>query len=134
VPTFTRDALECLTAIRARYDGKKRNPFNEAECGHHYARALASWAAYLFWTGFHYSAVTGALTFAAATKPVTWFWSTGQAWGTCRQHGRRVTLRVEHGALRLERLELAGRGAVACPGVVLRAGQQRSFTVTPRHA
>lgn len=29
--------------IRNRYDGRKRNPFDEAECGHHYARALASW-------------------------------------------------------------------------------------------
>ena len=32
--------------IRARYDGAKRNPFDEAECGHHYARALAAWSAY----------------------------------------------------------------------------------------
>ena len=29
--------------VRDRYDGRKRNPFDEAECGHHYARALASW-------------------------------------------------------------------------------------------
>ena len=32
--------------IRARYDGAKRNPFDEAECGHHYARALAAWSVY----------------------------------------------------------------------------------------
>lgn len=30
--------------IRSRYDGRKRNPFDEAECGHHYARALAAWS------------------------------------------------------------------------------------------
>jgi hypothetical protein len=29
--------------VRDRYDGRKRNPFDEAECGHHYARALAAW-------------------------------------------------------------------------------------------
>ena len=39
------DGLRCISAIRDRYDGQRRNPFDEAECGHHYARAMASWAA-----------------------------------------------------------------------------------------
>ena len=30
--------------VRRRYDGRRRNPFDEAECGHHYVRALASWS------------------------------------------------------------------------------------------
>ena len=30
--------------IRSRFDGRKRNPFDETECGHHYARALAAWS------------------------------------------------------------------------------------------
>lgn len=38
-----REAESVVRDIRARYDGRKRNPFDEAECGHHYARALASW-------------------------------------------------------------------------------------------
>ena len=37
--------------IRARYDGAKRNPFDEAECGHHYARALAAWSVLKAWEG-----------------------------------------------------------------------------------
>ncbi len=57
--------LECIADIRARYDGRKRSPFDEAECGHHYARAMASWAAVLALTGFHYSAVERRMTFAA---------------------------------------------------------------------
>ena len=32
--------------IRARYDGVRRNPFDEAECGHHYSRALSSWSVF----------------------------------------------------------------------------------------
>ena len=51
--------LRCIEAIRARYDGRKRSPFDEAECGHHYGRAMASWAAVLAWTGFRWSGVTG---------------------------------------------------------------------------
>ena len=35
--------------IRDRYDGLKRNPFDEAECGHHYARAMAAWTVLKSW-------------------------------------------------------------------------------------
>ena len=55
---MTGEGLQSIRDIRARYDGLKRNPFDEAECGHHYARAMASWAAVLALTGFQYSAVT----------------------------------------------------------------------------
>ena len=59
------NGLRCIKAIRDRYDGRKRNPFDEAECGHHYARAMASWAAILALSGFKYSAVDGTIGFAA---------------------------------------------------------------------
>ena len=49
--------LSCIEAVRQRYDGRKRSPFDEAECGHHYARSMAAWAAVLALTGFYYSAV-----------------------------------------------------------------------------
>ena len=39
-------AEKVVRDIRSRYDGRKRNPFDEAECGHHYVRALASWSVY----------------------------------------------------------------------------------------
>ena len=35
--------------VRNRYDGAKRNPFDEAECGHHYVRALAAWSLLKAW-------------------------------------------------------------------------------------
>ena len=46
--------LECIGDIRSRYDGVRRNPWDEAECGHHYARAMASWSAVLALSGFRY--------------------------------------------------------------------------------
>src|SRR4029079_17884835 len=79
------EGLRVIQAIRDRYDGEKRNPFDEAECGHHYARAMASWGAVLALTGFQYVAATGRLTFAAAEGPASWFWSNGAAWGACAQ-------------------------------------------------
>ena len=41
---MAREGVECIANIRARYDGEKRNPWDEAECGHHYARAMAAWS------------------------------------------------------------------------------------------
>lgn len=102
------NGLACIRNIRNRYDGQKRNPFNEAECGHHYARAMASWAAGLALTGFHYSAVQKSMTFAA--NEGTYFWSTGYAWGQCKvaftQDGAAVELSVSGGSLALAEFHL----------------------------
>ena len=78
---MTAEGLKCMQAIRDRFDGAKRNPFSEPECGHHYARSMASWASILALSGFHYSAVTKDIAFT--DKPGRYFWSTGYAWGMC---------------------------------------------------
>lgn len=108
--------LRCMGAIRDRYDGKKRSPFDEAECGHHYARAMASWAAVLALTGFRYSGVDHSIRFASPDRPSQSFWSNGYAWGTCAQKptgdGAEVELTVLYGSLQIERMTLEGRGTV----------------------
>ncbi|MBR1921909.1 MAG: hypothetical protein IJ829_07925, partial [Kiritimatiellae bacterium] len=47
------DALKVVKAIRDRHDGLKRNPFSEPECGHNYARSMASWNCLLAWLMTH---------------------------------------------------------------------------------
>ncbi len=79
---MTEEGIKAISDIRNRYDGAKRNPFDEAECGHHYARAMAAWAAINALTGFQYSAVNGTMEFSAADG--TYFWSTGYSWGTVK--------------------------------------------------
>ena len=49
--------LEIVREVRKRYDGRVRNPFNEYECGHWYARALSSYALLQGLTGLFYDAV-----------------------------------------------------------------------------
>jgi len=109
-----QDGLKIVSDIRARYDGKKRSPFDEAECGHHYGRALASWAHVLALTGFEYSGVTQTITFAADKENANWFWSNGNAWGTIAQiptDGKiEVKLQVSGGVLRLQHVKLRGLG------------------------
>ena len=47
------DAVKVVKAIRDRHDGLKRNPFSEPECGHNYARSMASWNVLLAWIETH---------------------------------------------------------------------------------
>ena len=52
-----REGLEIVRACRGRYEGKIRNPFSEIECGHWYARALASYSLLQAFSGARYDAV-----------------------------------------------------------------------------
>ncbi len=128
----TKEGLKCIANIRDRYDGRKRSPFNEAECGHHYARAMASWAAVLALTGFHYSGVDKSMTLAP--EPGERFWSNGYAWGTCtiKRSGKRakVDLSVLHGDLTLSKFDLTDYGScVFASPVQIREGERAAFAV-----
>jgi uncharacterized protein (DUF608 family) len=108
------NGVKVVSAARDRYDGLKRSPFDEAECGHHYARAMAAWATVLALTGFHYSAVTETMTFNAIEGQH--FWSNGHAWGTCEikanKSGVSVILDILGGELKLKTFILRGVGEV----------------------
>jgi hypothetical protein len=95
--------LEIIAAIRARYDGARRNPFDEAECGHHYARAMASWSSYATWNQTSYSGLDRRLTIGRPDKVS--FWSTGSAFGRWDPSGsNQGTLTVLSGELQLDQL------------------------------
>ena len=100
--------LEVIRNIRARYNGSKRNPFDEAECGHHYARAMASWSSVLALSGFHYSGIEKNIKFT--DQPGHYFWSNGSAWGECvineLEGDLDVSFSVLHGQIELGRFQL----------------------------
>ncbi len=107
---LTDDGLLCIKNIRDRYDGRKRSPFDEAECGHHYARAMASWAAVPALTGFHYSAVEHSMMFN--DRPGKYFWSNGYAYGMVSKEWRGENMHVKlttlRGPLRLKQISIDG--------------------------
>jgi len=95
---------------------------------------MASWAAVPALSGFQYSGVTGAITFAAATQPTRTFWSTGDAWGTCEQRpgsgGITVGLTVLGGSLHLKEIILTGGGKLSLPReATIGKGKTREFRV-----
>ena len=108
----TEQAQEVVAVVRRRYDGRRRSPFDETECGHHYARPLASWGLLVAQTGFRYDGCNGRLEFSAAAAPARWFWSSGHAWGTLTQDpaapGARYVFAVAEGKLKLTSLVIGG--------------------------
>jgi uncharacterized protein (DUF608 family) len=129
----TEEGLKCIQNIRERYDGLKRSPFDEAECGHHYARAMASWAAVLAVTGFNYSGVEKSMTFA--DKDGTFFWSNGYAWGSCSikqsTGGKKIELVVLQGELALARFTLREFGQTRFDDILhIKADEKATFTIS----
>jgi len=128
------NGLTCIRNIRDRYDGRKRSPFDEAECGHHYARAMASWASVLALTGFSYSGVEESMTFAA--QDGRFFWSNGYAWGDCslkrQKRGVRAELSVLQGELVLSRFVLRRFGCKQFDKPLqIKAGEKVKFDISP---
>lgn len=51
--------------VRQRFSGRRRNPFNEMECGDHYARSMASFGLLHAWSGLVYDAASNSITVTA---------------------------------------------------------------------
>ena len=103
------EGITCIEAIRARYDGKRRNPWSEIECGSNYARSLASYALLNSFSGFQFDMVNGTIGF----EPVRLtdgsfqcFWSLDRGWGTVNITNRSLRLEVLYGSLEIRRLML----------------------------
>lgn len=120
----TENGMKCIQAIRDRFDGEKRNPFDEPECGHHYARAMASWSALLALTGFQYSGIDKSISFA--NKQGNFFWSNGYSWGTYTITGRKLIITVLSGRLQLNSVSVDGMGTKKYDGEIINEGKSLS--------
>ncbi len=124
--------LKVFEAIRNRYDGYKRNPFNEGEYGHRYSRAMAAWAGILAYTGFQYSAVERSIAFNP--RAGRYFWSNGYQYGIVEvkdnAESKTVKLSSLNGDLSLTSLALNGHGQIEFEGLkVFELGQEVEFEV-----
>lgn len=122
------EGLELVRAVRARHDGVRRNPWNEVECGNHYARSLASWGVLLAVGGVH-ADVPGRTLSVAPVIPGRFrsFFSTGAAWGRIELDDASVVIRVDGGVLDLDTLVVHGE-SLALPGRPVAAGGELAAT------
>lgn len=114
-----------IQSVRDRHDGAKRNPFSEPECGHHYARSMASWSAIIALSDFQYSGVDKSMKIT--DRPGNYFWSNGYAWGTIQVTDNDVTIEVINGSLLLKSLTVGNKKEMKlknfdlkedfCPGI-----------------
>lgn len=84
---FVDEGLTIVKGLRERFDGVRRNPWNEYECGHHYARSMASWALLTALSGFSYDMGNSTISFDPKVNKEDFkaFWCVGDAWGTYTQ-------------------------------------------------
>jgi hypothetical protein len=112
---YLREGLSVCKAVRDRHDGIKRNPFNEFECGSHYARSMANYAYVLALAGFRYSAVDNTMWLdpALECEEFACFFATEGAWGMVRieerADGPQVAVDVIEGTLEIGAVMVGGQ-------------------------
>jgi len=121
------EGLSVVKAVRERYDGLARNPWNEYECGNYYARAMASYALLIAVAGFRYSAPEKTLYLEPRLElPMEVFFSTASGWGTLVIAEHSVTIHLEEGQLDVDRLviTLDGKTSTVAANVSASAGKK----------
>lgn len=92
--------LGLVRACRERYDGRTRNPFSEAEAGHWYARALASYSLLQACSGARYDAVAKILYLRPAIRgDFRSFLATATGYGTVGIRGGQPFVDVVRGTI-----------------------------------
>src|SRR6202043_528121 len=101
---FVNEGLEVVRACRDRYDGRVRNPFDEYECGHWYARALSSYGLLQGLTGVKFDAVEKTLYIDSQIGDFTSFLSTASGFGTINLNQGKASLKVMYGTIPVEKI------------------------------
>lgn len=119
---FVEEGLQVARAVRERYDGIRRNPWNEIECGSNYVRSMASYGLLLALSGFEYDMtgraadgeaggdkngdgskelVGGHIGFNPKLGEADYrtFWSLHEGWGNFRHQQGCAVLEVAWGSL-----------------------------------
>jgi len=108
------EGLAITRAVHDRYHASRRNPWNEVECGDHYARSMASYGIFLAACGFECHGPKGHIGFSPRLNPENFkaAFTAVEGWGTYQQRLERTArnqqakrfdceLTVRHGKLRL---------------------------------
>lgn len=110
---MVEQSMQVVRSIRQRYDGFKRNPWNEIECGSNYARSMAAYGLVNAYVGLKFDMVKKYIGFAPViTGNGRYFWSIGSAWGEYEIKENQAVLNVLGGCLELNLWEAGTNGNV----------------------
>jgi non-lysosomal glucosylceramidase len=134
---MVKEGMALTRAVHDRYHASRRNPWNEIECGDHYARAMASYGVFLAACGYAYHGPKGHLAFAPRLSPDKFraAFTTAAGWGTFRQERtdrvQRDTIELKWGKLRLRSLafDLPEKVALMSVAVAVRGKSVKSSHV-----
>lgn len=127
---LVREGLAVTRMVHDRYHPLRRNPWNEVECGDHYARSMASYGVFLAACGYEYHGPQGRLGFAPRLTPENFkcAFTAAEGWGSYRQkvdHGRlQAELAIHWGRLRLTSLSLRQPEGVTVQQVRVRLARE----------
>ena len=110
---LVEEGMTCIEAIRKRYDGERRNPWNEFECGSNYARSMASYALLNAFSGFEFDLTQGLMGFAPIANKQSSkgeqgfrsFWSLDSGWGEVEVTNQGMEVRVLYGHLDVQNVK-----------------------------
>ena len=130
------EGLAITRMVHDRYHAARRNPWNEVECGDHYARSMASYGVYLAACGYGYHGPQGRLSFAPRVTPENFraAFTTAEGWGTFSQKrdgGKQTaTIELKAGRLVLNSLEFAVPENATPTQVTVTAAAGQAFSTT----
>jgi hypothetical protein len=109
---MVEEGLEIVRTCRQRYDGRIRNPFNEYECGHWYARAMSSYGLIQGLTGARYDAIEKTLFIDSKIGPnFRSFLATAAGYGTVGLKAGKPFLEVKSGTIDVKKMVVSGKEA-----------------------
>lgn len=126
---MVEEGMTLVEAVRNRFDGERRNPWNEFECGSNYARSMASYALLNAFSGFQFDMTRGMMGFDPVTTiegRFRCFWSLDSAWGMFEMDEKSVELSVLYGKLTLRELHVPVFGTRKTASVML-SGDDLAF-------
>ncbi len=119
------EGLAIERAVHDRYHPSRRNPWNEVECGDHYARSMASYGIFLAACGFEYHGPKGHIGFAPRLAPENFKapFTSAEGWGTYAQKAEgtrlKAEVRIKYGKLKVKSVALALIGGVKPESVTI---------------
>lgn len=110
---FIEEGLNVVRAVRDRYDGEKRNPWNEIECGSNYARPMSSFALLPIFSGFEFDMPKNYIGFSPIIEGnFRSFWSVGSGWGCFIKNDKETLISLSQGSITLEKIKLSNANKI----------------------